>query len=309
MHGPALQRLASLSKVSLEVICDMRIERAQAFSNLFGYRAASADLQGALRTARPDAIVCTVQPPATASLVQSLLPLGVPLLIEKPPGVSLTEAVSLAQVAKATGCFAFVAFNRRHIPHIVRLKQWAERNTVRHARVEMLRTNRLEPYFAVETGIHALDAVRYLLGNPVAMQVRSQSHEPTSAQDRWFTMTFANDSVAEVAMMLNTGLRRESYMLFAEGATAEAALGSAYSSDLSFQGDRIWQREEIVQQQSLTGDPLIDGGIMGEYEEFIRLIQAGLLSTCSLEDAAYSMQLAEAVQSGYSGTLPPLFVD
>jgi len=309
VHGPSLQRLASQSKVSLEVICDMQLERAETFSKFFGYRAASVDIESALRMARPDAIVCTVQPAATAALVNSLIPLGIPLFIEKPPGVSLKEATSLAGAAKAADCFTFVAFNRRHIPSIVRLKHWAAQNTVRHTRVEMLRTNRLEPQFAVETGIHALDAVRYLMGNPVAIKVRSQSHEPSGAQDRWVTMTFGDGSVAEVAMMLNTGLRRESYVLFAEGATGEAALGSAYSSDLSFQGDRMWEREEILMQQSLAGDPLIDGGIIGEYDEFTRLIRAGLPSSCSLEDAAYSMQLAEAVQSGYSGTLSPLFVD
>jgi len=49
----------------------------------------------------------------------------------------------------------------------------------------------------------------------------------------------------------------------------------------------------------------VDDGILGEYEEFLRLITIGAPSTCSLEDAAVSMQLAEAVQSGYSGRLPP----
>jgi hypothetical protein len=65
----------------------------------------------------------------------------------------------------------------------------------------------------------------------------------------------------------------------------------------------------ITAQHSLVNDPLIDGGFLGEYEEFFRLLAAGAPSTCSLTDAAYSMQLAEAVQNRYSGRLPPLIIE
>ena len=113
MHGPTLQRLAQRSLVSLEVICDLQLERAEEFRNQFGYRLASDNIDDALEHARPDAIVCTVQPSATAALVKSLLPLGVPLFIEKPPGISLVEARSLAAASEAAKVLTFVAFNRR----------------------------------------------------------------------------------------------------------------------------------------------------------------------------------------------------
>jgi predicted dehydrogenase len=103
-------------------------------------------------------------------------------------------------------------------------------------------------------------------------------------------------------------MRRESYCLSADGASAEAVLYSAYSSELSYQGDRQWSGETIAGQHSLANDPLIDGGFLGEYEAFIRSLAEGSPSSCSLTDAAYSMQLAEAVQNRYSGPLPPLFV-
>ena len=73
-HGPVLQRLAQRSLVSLELICDLQIERARQFRDLFHYRLASDNIHGMLAEVRPDAIVCTVQPSATAELVRSLLP-------------------------------------------------------------------------------------------------------------------------------------------------------------------------------------------------------------------------------------------
>jgi myo-inositol 2-dehydrogenase / D-chiro-inositol 1-dehydrogenase len=305
-HGPALQRLAQRSLVSLELICDIQIERAHQFRNLFHYRFASDNVHEMLPEVRPDAIVCTVQPSATAELVRSLLPLRIPLFIEKPPGVSLVEATSLAAASVTSGAFTFVAFNRRSIPSLVRLKEWAAHHTIRFARAEMLRTNRLEPDFAIATGIHAIDTIRFLMGDPESIEVKPRPHDNSAANDYSVRLNFANSVVAEISLMLNSGLRRESYFLSSEGATAEAALDSAYSSELGFQGDRQWSGEAITQQHLLAGDPLIDGGFLGEYEEFFRLLCEGAPSTCSLTDAAHSMQLAEAVQNNYSGPLPPI---
>lgn len=307
-HGPALQRLAQQSLVSLELICDLQIERARQFRDLFRYRLASDNIHQMLAEVRPDAIVCTVQPSATAELVRSLLPLRIPLFIEKPPGISLSEATSLAAASVASDTFTYIAFNRRAIPSIVRLKEWATHNPIRFARAEMVRTNRLEPDFAVATGIHAIDTIRFLMGNPESIEVRTRSHDNSAARDYLVRLNFPNTTMAEISLMLNTGLRRESYFLSSAGTTAEAALSSAYSSDLCFQGDRQWSGETITQQHALANDPLIDGGFLGEYEEFLRLLAEGAPSTCSLSDAAYSMQLAEAVQNNYSGPLPPLII-
>jgi predicted dehydrogenase len=308
-HGPVLHRLAQRSLVSLELICDLQIERARQFRDLFHYRYASDNVHQMLAEIRPDVIVCTVQPSAAAELVKSLLPLRIPLFIEKPPGISLCEATSLASASVASGAFTFIAFNRRSIPSIVRLKEWAAHNPIRFARAEMLRTNRLEPDFAIATGIHAIDTIRFLMGNPASIEVNPRTHDNSTARDYSVRLSFANSAVAEISLMLNTGLRRESYYLSSTGATAEAVLGSAYSSELCFQGDRLWYGETITQQHLLDNDPLIDGGFLGEYEEFFRLLAEGTPSTCSLTDAAYSMQLAEAVQNNYSGTLPPLSIE
>jgi predicted dehydrogenase len=308
-HGPTLERFAQQSLVSLELICDLQIDRARRFRDLFHYRLASDNIHQMLGEVRPDAIVCTVQPSATAELVRSLLPLRIPLFIEKPPGISLPEATSLAGASVQAEAFTFVAFNRRSIPSIVRLKQWATHHSVRFARAEMLRTNRLEPDFAIATGIHALDTIRFLMGHPESIEVTTHPHDDSTACDYLVRLQFENSTIAEVSLMLNTGLRRESYFISSEGATAEAALGSAYSSDMCFQGDREWSGETITAQHSLVNDPLIDGGFLGEYEEFFRLLAAGAPSTCSLSDAAHSMQLAEAVQNHYSGRLPPLVIE
>ena len=306
-HGPTLQRLAQKGRISLEAICDLDLDRATQFRDLFGYRLASNSLDSVIRDVRPDAIVCTVQPSHTFELVRSLLPLRIPLLIEKPPGLSAFEAKSLAAASIEADTFTFVAFNRRFIPSIVRLKQWSAQHTVLFARAEMLRTNRLEPQFVAATGIHALDAIRFLMGNPEFIEVKSRPHADSSARDYSIRLFFPNSAAAEISLMLNTGLRRESYLLTSSGAAAEATLGHPYSADLSFHGDRYWSQERTIEEHPIVEDHLVNGGIVGEYEEFLELIEAHAPSTSSLGGAAWSMQLAEAVQNNYSGPFPPLF--
>ena len=291
-----------LSLWSLYAIC--RLSALARF--LFHYRLASDNIHEMLAEARPDAIVCTVQPTATAELVKSLLPLHIPLFIEKPPGVSIAEASSLASASIAASAFTFVAFNRRAIPSIVQLREWAMQHPVRFARVEMLRTNRLEPEFVTGTGIHVFDAIRFLMGDPERIEVESRPHDNPAVRDYAVRLRFPGSATAEISLMVNTGLRRESYYLSSDGTTAEATLGSAYSTELGYQGYREWSGEAITRELALTGDPLIDGGFLGEYENFFHLLEEGAPSTCSLGEAARSMQLAEAVRNQYCGDLTPL---
>jgi hypothetical protein len=50
-------------------------------------------------------------------------------------------------------------------------------------------------------------------------------------------------------------------------------------------------------------------GLLRRIRRIFRLLAQGNPSTCSLTDAAHSMQLAEATQNHYSGQLPPLVIE
>ena len=169
-----------------------------------------------------------------------------------------------------------------------------------------MRTNRLEPEFAIHTGIHALDAIRFLMGDPKGIEVMAIPHKGAGACDYLVRLNFETSAVAELSLLLHSGMRKEAYRLTSDGATAETTLGSAYSSQLCEPGERYWSGEAMVRRESITDDPLIDGGFLGQYEAFFRSIQDGEAVVCSLRDAAHSMQLAEAVQNRYSGPIKSL---
>lgn len=64
--------------------------------------------------AQVDALMVLVPPQAMAPLALRLLPLGKPLFLEKPVGLSAAEAEAVAKAAKASGTPNMVGFNRRH---------------------------------------------------------------------------------------------------------------------------------------------------------------------------------------------------
>lgn len=301
-HAPVLQQLAVEpdAQISLEGICDLDITRAESFCRDFGYRKAYSSVEKALEIS-PDAIYCTVNPLATFGLVSRLLPLRTPLFVEKPPGVSFEQARALAELAERHRTLTYVAFNRRYVPSIQRLKEWVAEHPVRFARGEMLRNKRLESNFAAYTGIHALDCIRFLLGDPRRVEVERRPYGREGAVDSLVRLSFDSGAVAEVDLVLNAGLKRESYFLHSDGASSVAVLGAGYSSELCTAGDWRYKDDSLVSFVEADADPLVSGGFVGEHLAFLDAVRTGQEPECNLKDAAASMRLAEMVQEGFCG--------
>jgi predicted dehydrogenase len=62
---------------------------------------------------KPDAIIITASVLSQYRLTREIIPFGVPILLEKPPGVSFLEANELAELARKHGTKVMVGLNRR----------------------------------------------------------------------------------------------------------------------------------------------------------------------------------------------------
>ncbi len=306
-HAPVLARLRDQGRVSLELICDLDKQRAADLQRDFGYARTASDVMSGLADARPDAIVCTVHPAATAKLVLELLPLGIPLLIEKPPGVNSIEAELLVKAAALSGTRQIVAFNRRFVGSMRKLRQFATDRKVSYLKCEMLRTGRLEAQFARETGIHSIDAARFLLGDPVRMETLAVPHgsdaQGEQIHDYLIRLEFGEGIVADLTMFLDSGRRLERYTLFAYGATASATMSPPYGMAEENTGFQVSENEKSIFSIGTVGDVLVDGGFVGEYEAFLDVIEGDIATTCDLRDAARSVRLAELVAMKYTGPI------
>jgi predicted dehydrogenase len=197
----------------------------------------------------------------------------------------------------------YVAFNRRAMPGLLHLKHWAEENgPIRYMRVEMLRNQRLEPEFGVGTAIHPLDCLRFLGGDVREVETHCRPYPGTEARDYYVRLHFHSGVVADLAVLVDCGLRRETYLVHAGSRMMEVALGDPYSSAFCTQGEWRYQNNTVATTDAST-DELVAGGFLGEHNLFLDAVQSGHLPNCCLQDARHSMRLTTAVHQQYSGPL------
>jgi myo-inositol 2-dehydrogenase/D-chiro-inositol 1-dehydrogenase len=305
-HAPTLQRLAAAPdpRLLLAGICDLNLQRAEEFCRDFGYRQAYDNFHRMIEIEQPDLIYCMVQPQYTAGIVEQLLPLKIPVFVEKPPGVTLAQAEGMAALAREYGVINLLAFNRRSMPGIQRLKQWAEENgPIRYARAEMLRNRRLEPEFGIGTAIHPLDCLRFLCGEVKQVVTHRSPYPASPAHDFLVRLTFESGTMADLTVLVDCGLTREQYAIHLENQLMEVSLGTAYASSFCFSGERIYRDNQVLNDDPSPVDPLIAGGFWGEHVAFLAAVEGKAIPPSSLEDGRHSLKLAMAVHQGYSGSI------
>jgi predicted dehydrogenase len=164
-HGPALARFATQnSQVELAGCCDINPDRAASFARLFGFHRFYTDWREMLQQEKPAGVSLVVPVDRTAVMAQEILAMGIPLLLEKPPGLNDAEAKDLMKAAQASGTPNRVAFNRRYMPLVQSfIKQIDPAKPILEVHCDFQRFRRYDHDFAT-TAIHGIDLVSYLAG-------------------------------------------------------------------------------------------------------------------------------------------------
>ncbi|KJH79933.1 Gfo/Idh/MocA family protein [Stutzerimonas stutzeri] len=137
-----------------------------------------ADPAAMLEGARPDAVIIANPNPLHVDTAVQCLQRGVPVLVEKPVGTSLSQARRLVEVGEQTGVPVLVGHHRRHNPLIARTRQLLDEGALgRLTTVTALwQLQKPDSYFDIpwrrEPGagmlltnlIHDLDLLRHLCG-------------------------------------------------------------------------------------------------------------------------------------------------
>ncbi len=305
-HAPTMQLLAQGPEpaLRLEAVCDLDEGRARAFCDDFGFKRAYTNLDRMIDEVQPEAIYSLVQPGATAEVVGRVIPRGLPVFTEKPPGVSIAQARKLAKLAQEHGIISYVAFNRRRAPGLERLKSWCLQNApVRHLAAQMLRNRRREAEFGIGTAIHPLDCLRFLGGEVDSVETLAVPYPEPPARDFLVRLHFRSGTIADLYVLVDCGLLREHYLATAENAAMEATLGAGYSSDFVSPRETAYADNAVTSDAAAQEDRLLAGGFMGEHRAFIAAVRSGQMPDCCLQDAQHSLELAVAVFEGYSGAL------
>lgn len=311
-HGPSLALYAT-SHPGLELAgcCDADGARAERFRERFRFARAYTDVEAMLDAERPDAVALVVPVSLTCPIGTRVLSRGIPLLLEKPPGETVSDVDRLAASAREGGRDGHavphqVAFNRRYVPLVAMLRDRVERlpaaSPVQHVRYEMVRVNRRDPDFST-TAIHAIDAVRFIAGSDFA-EVRFR-YQPLGGLGEGVANIFMDailrsGATAHLSFCPVGGVVIERVQLHALDHTllVEIPMWGGYDTP-----GRLVHLERAAVVEDVRGacgsdvPAVVLGGFYGEYEAFFDGLAAGRPLAPSLEGSRQSVEVAEAMRA------------
>ncbi len=295
VHYPSL---GSLTDVEIAGICDLDPERLNATADKYHVAGRFSDYRQMVEAIAPDAIYVIGQPQYMYDVWVWCLRHGLNLYIEKPMGITIHQARSLAYLAEKNDCITQVSFQRRTCPMVVKLRNAClERGPIVHAVCRFYK-NAISPYLEardhmMDDGVHAIDTLRWLCGGEV-VEVQSVTKRVLTPDVNFIAATLQFDSGA-TGLMLNSwssGRRIFAVEMHAPGICAEAEHeGKGYLyADGDTRGVEYDTREVAGSDQNF-----VFGGFQAKHREFVDCLKSGRQPGSSFSDALKTMEVAEKI--------------
>lgn len=193
-------------------VCDLDIGKARALAQRFGVTQAFDSLASLLDATTPDLIDIVTPPVAQSALLQQLYGRGLPVICQKPMGMSYAQAQEFTQSAQRHGMDLIVHENFRFMPWYREMRRLIEARHFgdMHGVSFRLRTGDgqgqnayldRQPYFqtmsrllVAETAVHFIDTFRYLMGEVAAVSARLRRINPAIRAEDAALITFEFES-------------------------------------------------------------------------------------------------------------------
>lgn len=295
VHYPSL---ASFDEVELAAICDLDEARRNAVGDQYGIERRYDDYRRMCEETAPDGVYAIGPPHIMYDIWAWCLNQGLNLCIEKPLGLTLHQARSLAWLAEEHGCLTQVSFQRRACPMVAMLHQRClERGPITHAVCRFYK-HAPQPFLAardhmMDDGVHAIDTLRWLCGGEV-VDVRSICRRVGTPDLNFISATIEFENGA-VGLMLNSwtsGRRIFDVEFHAPGICVEAEIEG--TAKLYAEGET---EGETFQTQAVAGsdENYVYGGFQAKNREFIDALQRGTPPPSHFGDAVRTMEVAERI--------------
>ena len=256
-----------------------------------------------VETERPDGVLVSASVLSQFELTRELIPLGVPLLVEKPPGTSAAEARELARLAATHATPVMVALNRRFYSVLRRaLDAVGGREALTRASVEwsedpekMARAGHPAEVLArlvFANSLHGLDLLTWLAGPLADASVTGENLDPSAPWPRWRMTAEGRGVTGVTARFHSTWTAPVPWRLTFE--TPDARVVSA-PLETAVLHRASGAPEAVVPDDD---DRRFKPGLMGQARAFLEVVRDRApirWPACSLEESLASMELAEAL--------------
>lgn len=295
VHYPSL---ASLEEVDLAAVCDIDPDRLRQTADRWEVEGRFTDYREMVEAVRPQAVYAIGQPHVMYDVWTWCLERGLDLFIEKPLGITLHQARSLAHLAGRHGCVTQVGFQRRSAPLAVALREEClRRGPIEHAVCRFYKSA-IDPFLGardhmLDDGVHAIDTLRWMCGGEVVriQSVTRRLHVP----DLNFIaalLTFDNGATGVLLNSWASGRRVFSVEMHAPGVCAEVEheVGGVLYADGDTEGVRYDTRRVAGSDEFY-----VFGGFQAKTREFIRCVRERLQPSSCFADALRTMEVAERI--------------
>lgn len=215
-HGPSYRKYKMLhTDVELAACCDIDRSKAEFYKQEFGFSRYYTDMDLMLDSEKPQAVCLIVPVGFTAGLSVRILEKGYPLIMEKPPGINMEETINMIRAAKQNNTPNQVAFNRRYVPLVNRLKdlllEHHAMDKTMNIHYKMLRVGRKDSDFST-TAIHGIDLVKNIAASDyktVRFQYQELSEIGVNVVNIYMDCEFESGAHAGLSFCPVTGMNVE----------------------------------------------------------------------------------------------------
>jgi predicted dehydrogenase len=295
VHYPSL---ASFDDVEIAAICDLDAARLQATADRYEVERRYDDYRRMIDEVAPDAVYVIGPPHMMFDIWTWCLAAGQNLCIEKPMGITLHQARTLAYLADQKGCITQVSFQRRTCPMVVQLREEClKRGPLVHAECVFYKCE-MAPYLQardhmMDDGVHAIDTLRWMCGGEV-VGIHSVSKRVGTPDINFLSalLEFDNGALGVLLNSWSSGRRIFRVEMHAPGICAEAeheGKGRLYAD-----GDT--QGVEYDTRAVAGSDELfVYAGFQAKNREFIDAVKQRAQPPSCFADAVKTMEVAERI--------------
>ncbi|MDQ1328889.1 MAG: hypothetical protein QG641_2175 [Candidatus Poribacteria bacterium] len=295
VHYPSL---ASFDDVEIAGISDLDENRLNSTADKYNVEKRYSNYRKMIEEIAPDAVYVIGQPHIMYDIWIWCLDQGLNLYIEKPMGLSIHQAKSMALLAEKKGCTTQVSFQRRTCPMVVKLhEECLKRGPIIHAVCRFYKCAIGWNYGArdhmMDDSVHAIDTLRWICGGEV-VNVESVIKR-VLVPDINFIMAFLNFDNGALGILMNSwssGRRIFDVEMHAPSICAEAEHeGKGYLyADGDTKGIEFDTKEVAGSDQNF-----VYGGFQAKNREFIDCVKSKKLPASNFSDALKTMEVAEVI--------------
>lgn len=301
-HGPSFRRYAQEHPdVELAACCDLDAEKAELYRSRFSFSRAYTDMDEMLRNEKPDAVSLVVPTFLTEKLTIHILEMGIPVILEKPPGMDREQTLRMIDAVQRTGTPNQVSFNRRYMPVIRRFKELRQDLTPQMWQYDFFRVGRKDPDFST-TSIHAIDTLSFVAGVPY--KTVEFHYCPNPVQEDLVPgillhCEFADGQTGRITLAPATGFCAERCTMHGTNEMLYAALPfHSPMGSMDGAGEILLARNEqiLIREPQVETDAFISNGFYDANASFFDCIRAGKRPEGDIASGLQAVEIADCIR-------------